>query len=151
MVHVKSAMAVSKKRKIGDRGEEIACKYLENKGFSIIERNYWRPWGEIDIVAKKGSILSFVEVKSVSADLSRVTPLECGSRGTSIGLAGYGGLRPEENVHPAKIKRLSRAIQTYLLEKKVGDEVEWRIDIACVFLDFDLKRARVEHWENVIF
>ena len=91
MVHVKSAMAVSKKRKIGDRGEEIACKYLENKGFSIIERNYWRPWGEIDIVAKKGSILSFVEVKSVSADLSRVTPLECGSRGTSIGFAGGGG------------------------------------------------------------
>jgi len=152
-------MAASKKRQIGDKGEGVACKYLENKGFSVIERNYWKPWGEIDIVAKKGSILSFVEVKSVSADLSRVTTFVGGSpsavadrarRGTSAGLAGLSGLKPEENVHPAKIKRLSRAIQTYLLEKNVAETVEWRIDIACVFLDFSLKKARVEYWENVI-
>lgn len=129
----------------------MACKYLKNKGFSVVERNYWKPWGEIDIVVKKGSILSFVEVKSVSADLSYVTPSAGGSRGTFSSYTGLGGLRPEENMHPAKIKRLSRAIQTYLLEKNVPDTMSWRIDIVCVFLDFSIKKARVEHWENIIF
>src|SRR5260370_14551882 len=42
---------------LGDTGEEVACKYLQNKGFSVLERNYLRPWGEIDIVAKKAKKL----------------------------------------------------------------------------------------------
>ena len=76
----------SPKRKIGDIGEEVVCKYLETKGFRVLERNYLRKWGEIDIVAEKGQLLSFIEVKSVSR--------ENGSRGT---------YRPEENMHPANI------------------------------------------------
>lgn len=139
-------MKKTKKRQIGDKGEDIASKYLENKGYSIVERNYWKPWGEIDIVAKNGSLLSFVEVKTVSANLSRETVGESGSRGTY----GYAGLRPEENLHPAKLKRLNRAIQTYLLEKKVPETVDWRIDLACVFLDSERKKARVELLENII-
>lgn len=130
-------MAKTAKRKVGDQGEEVACKYLASKGYYVIERNYWKPWGEIDIIAEKGSILSFVEVKSVShrledAGISRET------------------YRPEDNVHPAKIKRLHRAIQTYLLEKKVPESKNWQIDVACVFLDFETKKARVELLENIV-
>src|SRR3989338_8799484 len=121
----------SPKRKIGDIGEEVAVKYLERKGFRILERNYLRKWGEIDIVAEKGQLLSFIEVKSVSREPGK-------------------GYRPEENMHPAKLKRLHRVIQTYLLDRKVPDSKEWRVDVACVYLDFSTRKAKVEMLENVI-
>lgn len=121
-------MSKTEKRKIGDIGEGVACKYLENKGYVVRERNYWKPWGEIDIVAEKGNFISFVEVKTVSRE----------------------NIRPEENMHPAKLKRLHRVVQTYLLDRKVPEHVQWQIDLACVFLDFSTKRARVEMLENIV-
>ena len=141
-------MAKTAKRQLGDMGEEVACKYLQNKGFSVIERNYLKPWGEIDIVVKKAKKLYFVEVKSVSREKSGVGGLPAGRQG-SRGTQEYR-LRPEENVHPAKLKRLHRAIQTYLLDHKVPEDIEWQIDIACVYLDFSTHKARVEILENVI-
>ncbi len=48
----------------GKRGEELAVAYLKSKGYSIIERNYKCLFGEIDIVAKEGNTVVFVEVKS---------------------------------------------------------------------------------------
>ncbi len=128
-------MAVSENRKIGDIGEEAACKYLTNKGYVLIARNYWKPWGEIDIVAEKGNTLVFVEVKSVTRE-----PLSRGEQ----------KVRPEENFHPAKLKRLHRAIQTYLIENKVPESKPWQIDLACVYLDFSTKKARVELLENIV-
>ena len=121
----------SPKRKIGDIGEEVVCKYLETKGFRVLERNYLRKWGEIDIVAEKDQLLSFIEVKSVSREPGK-------------------GYRPEENMHLAKLKRLHRVIQTYLLDRKVPDSRGWRIDVACVYLDFSTRKAKVEMLENVI-
>src|SRR3989338_4734753 len=118
----------SPKRKIGDIGEEVAVKYLERKGFRVIERNYLRKWGEIDIIAEKGQLLSFIEVKSVSRESSR----------------------PEENMHPKKVQRLRRAIQTYLLDRKVSENQEWQFHLVCVYLDFSTKKARVEMLENII-
>jgi putative endonuclease len=122
-------MAKTAKRQTGDTGEGVACKYLEQKGFRILERNYLRPWGEIDIVAQNGQGIRFVEVKTVTRETS---------------------FRPEENVHPAKLKRLHRAIQTYLIDHKVSHETAWQIDVACVYLDFTTRRAKVELLENVI-
>ena len=129
-------MAKSEKRKIGDIGEEIACTYLTREGFTVIARNYWKPWGEIDIIAKKGNILRFVEVKSVSCE--------------SISNLSRETVRPEDNMHPKKVQRLHRAIQTYLLEKKVPETVDWQIDLACVYIDLDAKKGRVELLENII-
>jgi putative endonuclease len=118
----------SPKRKIGNIGENIACKFLEGKGYKIIEKNYWKPWGEIDIVAEKSNILKFIEVKSVS----RAT------------------VRPEENMHPGKVRRLHRAIQTYMLDRRVSENKDWQIDLVCVLLDFNTKKARVELLENIV-
>ena len=126
----------SEKRRKGDIGEDVTCKYLEKRGYKVLERNYWKPWGEIDIVAEKGPILSFVEVKSVSCEISTDVSRE--------------RMRPEENFHEGKLKRLHRAIQTYLLQHKVPESKAWRIDLACVYLNFETKKARVELMENIV-
>ncbi len=121
----------TEKRRLGDLGEGIACRFLEKRGFQIIERNYLKKWGEIDIVAKKGELMHFIEVKSVS----HVT-------------AGSSGYRPEDNVHPWKIKRLYRTIETYLLHKKL--DCDWQLDLITVKMDMDTRKAHVELIENII-
>lgn len=122
-------MTQTNKQKIGEIGENIAQKFLVKQGFEIKDRNYRKKWGEIDIVAKKGNILHFIEVKTVSYETEHL---------------------PEENVHLWKQKRLARAIRTYLLEKKIPEEMEWQIDIMAVFLDFKTRMAKIRMTENVI-
>lgn len=125
----------TRKRIIGDLGEAIACDFLRNRGFEIVERNYLKKWGEIDIVAKKGDILHFIEVKSVSCVTLHKFSQEY-------------GYRPEDNMHPWKLKRLSRTMQTYLLEKNL--ECDWQLDLVTVRLNDQIRKARVEIVENII-
>ncbi len=126
----------SKTQKIGELGEEIACKYLRSNGFEIVERNYTKKWGEIDIIAKSKDKLYFVEVKSVS----RSFPFSEESDTTNT-------YRPEENMHPWKTKRLSRTIETYLASKNVLDE--WQVDLLCVYMDAKEKKAKVEVFPHI--
>ena len=57
---------MTQKSEIGKLGENLACEYLKNKGYWVIERNFRRPWGELDIVARqKDGTLVFVEVKAL--------------------------------------------------------------------------------------
>ena len=102
----------------------MACRFLVKRGFKVLDRNYSKKWGEIDIVAEKDKILRFIEVKTV----------------VSYETCKY---RPEENVHYQKLKRLSRVIQTYLLDKKVSYETEWQIDVLAVFLDLGNKKGQI--------
>ena len=132
----------TEKQKIGEIGETCACEYLEKNGYGVLDRNYSRKWGELDIVAKKGKKLHFIEVKSVSRDTRT-------GEGGSV-TREPAGYRPEDNVHPAKLKRLHRAIQTYLIDHKVSENIDWQVDVACVYLDFSTRKARVEMLENVI-
>lgn len=125
----------SKKRKIGDMGENIFVKHLVKHNYKILDRNYSKKWGEIDIIAIKDKVLHFIEVKSVSV---RYTLSDISDN-----------YEPEENVHPWKLKRLSRAIQTYLAEKKIDDDAEWQVDVAAIFLDFRTKKARIRVTEDI--
>jgi len=136
----------SAKRTIGDIGEEVACFYLKKKGDTVVERNYWKPWGEIDIVTERQNKLVFVEVKSVSRESVRgdISP------SAVAGGARHGTVRPEENMHAGKLRRLHRAIQTYLLDHKVAEDKEWQIDLACVYLDLERKESKVELLENIV-
>lgn len=55
-----------KKSDIGRIGEEKACEFLINRGYKILERNYWRKFGEIDIIARAPDrTLIFIEVKAL--------------------------------------------------------------------------------------
>ena len=56
------------KTEVGRLGEEAVCKYLADRGYSIVERNYRIKGGEIDIIADNGDYIAFVEVKSRKPD-----------------------------------------------------------------------------------
>lgn len=122
---------LSHNKQIGKLGENLATKFLMKRGFCILDRNYGKKWGEIDIVAEKDKIIHFVEVKTVSYET--------------------GDLRPEDNVHYWKYKRLSRVIQTYLLDKRVSYETEWQIDVLAVFVNIKKLKAKIKTIANVIF
>ena len=122
----------SEKQKVGELGENIAVKFLVKHDFLILDRNYTKKWGEIDIVAEKNSKLYFIEVKSVSIEKTE------------------GSFRPEDNMHPWKVKRLSRTIQTYLLSKKISEDREWQVDLLVVFLDLKNKKAKVKVVSDII-
>ena len=61
--------------RVGKEGEELALKFLKDKGFRVLERNYRTPIGEIDIIARDGNTLVFIEVKTRS-DMSFGSPFE---------------------------------------------------------------------------
>ncbi len=118
----------TQRKEVGRIGEDIAAQFLERKGFKVIARNYRKPWGEIDIIAEKSGIVRFVEVKTVSREsLSDV----------SREMSGY---RPEEQVHPAKLKKICRTAELYMAN--TDDDREFQIDVVGVFLDMKTRKAR---------
>ena len=129
----------SNNQKIGKLGEDIACIYLQKHGFKVLERNYTKKWGEIDIIASKDNKFYFIEVKSVSCET-----LPDFSQNTHSDMK-----RPEENMHLWKMKRLSRTVQTYLIHNRIGD-TPWQFDLALVYLCLKDRKARVRMIENVI-
>ena len=140
----------SKTQKLGELGEDIACKFLKKQGYSIVERNYTKKWGEIDIVAKRGGKLHFIEVKSVSC-LVRRSNAEAMGTSVTHETSGIGDqYRPEDNMHGLKAKRFARTIESYLLERNLSEEVVWQFDLATVYLNSETKEGTVEILEDVI-
>ncbi|HPB60318.1 MAG TPA: YraN family protein [Candidatus Paceibacterota bacterium] len=129
----------TEKERIGRLGEDEATRWLKKEGFKIIERNYWKPWGEIDIIAQKGQALHFVEVKTV-----------CLERGE---LARFDRYEPEDNIHPWKLKRLSKAVESYLLEKygdKDEEDPDWQMDALCLYLEKGSEKVlKIEYLEEI--
>lgn len=129
----------TEKQKIGQIGEDCACEWLKNNGYSVVDRNYLKKWGEIDIVAKKGGILHFVEVKSVSRSINDVTHV-----------TSNNDYRAEDNMHPWKLERLGRVIQSYMLDKNVSDETDWQLDLVTVEIDMSKRINRVFLLEDIV-
>jgi putative endonuclease len=119
----------TEKQKTGELGETIACTYLSELGFDILERNYSRKWGEIDVIAWKSGVIHFIEVKSVSCENNRVN------------------LRPEDQMSAWKQRKLMTTIELYVNSKAMG---EWQFDIVCVYLNHKTRRANVKLLENII-
>lgn len=88
------------KRRAGALGEDLACAYLKGRGYRILERNYTRPTGEIDIIARDGETIAFIEVKA------RAT-------------VRYG--QPAEAVTPAKRAHILRTALIYISERDLTD------------------------------
>lgn len=130
---------MAKHNQIGKIGEEIACKWLISRGFSIIQQNYWKKFGEIDIVARETEKVHLIEVKSVSY----------GTKDDLDYSVSHETWRPEENVHKDKQRKLKNAIQAWISENKY--EGEWQIDILSVHMVPREKYALVKRLDNVIF
>jgi putative endonuclease len=139
---------------VGQWGEEIAARFLERKGYRILERNFRRKWGEIDIVALKASDvprgtsligrlfrsknslsfpqdgrLVFVEVKTLQTE----------------------AFRPEENVTPWKQKRLIRSCELYLSSKGFDLDSDWQIDVIAILLNKYSGKAIIRHIEQAVY
>jgi putative endonuclease len=138
----------SKTQKIGEIGENIAVKFLVKHGFTVKDRNYTKKWGEIDIIVEKQNKLYFIEVKSVSC-----LPAQAGETLSTLSpnvTHVTDNWRPEDNMHPWKLKRLSRTIQTYLLSEKIPDNKDWQVDLLVVFLDMKSKKAKIKVVSDII-
>ncbi len=105
--------------RLGREGEEIAIKFLKKNGYKIIEQNYKVPLGEIDIIAKDGDTLVFIEVKARES-------LEFG--------------RPFEAVNYTKMKKITKAALSYI--KKFKETPPCRFDVLSVY--FKDKRPEIE-------
>ncbi len=100
------------RRRLGDRGENLALRFLVEQGYSVLATNYTCRAGEVDLVCRDGDTLAFVEVKT--------------RRGNLFGA-------PEEAVTPTKIAHVAAAAAHYMVEHAVED-CAWRIDVVAIVL-----------------
>lgn len=108
-----------KARPLGQRGEDLAAKALKREGYAILERNVHLGRYELDIIAREGDTIAFVEVKTRRQD----------------DIAS-----PEENITPAKQLHISRAADIYM--SHVDDtETYYRFDVVSVLIPQRGKRS----------
>ncbi|MBH0119284.1 YraN family protein [Rhodococcus sp. HM1] len=103
---------MGRNQQLGARGEDLAAEFLESAGMVVLERNWRCRYGELDLIARDGAVLVFVEVK------------------TRTGL-GYGS--PAEAVTPEKADRIRRLAGLWLAEQ----ETRWRrirVDVVTVLV-----------------
>src|SRR5689334_13579858 len=106
----------------GNYGEELACKFLKEKGYKILERNYRIRGGEIDIITREEDYLVFVEVKTRYSH--------------DFGL-------PEESITPWKIKALLKTALFYIQRIHWGDK-GYRLDLVTVDFSFDPQKPEIK-------
>lgn len=111
--------------KIGQKGEEIAEKYLLQQGYEILEKNFHSQQGEIDIVARDGEFLVFVEVKNYS-------------------FRSYGS--PLGAVRKSKKQSIIHAARTYLYRNNIKNTF-CRFDVLTIYRRPDGSRA-IELYKN---
>lgn len=112
---------------IAIKGEELATNFLRQKGFKIIERNFRKGYGEIDIIATKDKTLVFIEVKTRTSN----------KFGT-----------PLESITYFKLKTLIKTAEFYkILNPHLPEQM--RIDAISVELDNLEKLIKIEHIENI--
>ena len=103
----------------GNKGENLAVKFLQEKGYKILTRNFRSHFGEIDIIAEKDGITIFVEVKF--------------REGNSYG-------KPNEAVSNQKIKKIIKTANFWIA--KIGEEIPCRFDVITISSD------KIKHIEN---
>lgn len=129
-------------KEFGGLGEKIAQDYLRGKGYKILDKNFKRKWGEIDLVAKppttflekvvggkKKNKIVFVEVKTIQL---------------------RKGFFPEDEIDQKKKQQLLKMAQIYLSTKKMPLDTPCQIDILAIEIPSDFKKAKIRHYENAV-
>ncbi|MDY6873972.1 MAG: YraN family protein [Chloroflexota bacterium] len=122
------AKTTTHQRKIGNLGENIAATHLEKKGYQILDRNYSSRYGELDLVAKKGSYLVFVEVKTRTSN--------------AFGM-------PEASVTADKFERICNT-GLFWLQDHPEEPDDWRVDVIAIQLDQNHHIRDIHHFENIL-
>ncbi len=120
---------VNERTTFGLAAEEAICTHLESTGYTILDRNWRRPWGELDIVAMQDNVVHFVEVKASSRQVS--------------------GFDPFLRADGRKMHKVRRTAQTWLLAHRYSADTEWQLDIASIIMDPLLPRPEIELFENI--
>ncbi|MEJ2598032.1 MAG: YraN family protein [Anaerolineales bacterium] len=122
----------NRRKSFGNWGERLAAAYLEQKGYTILERNVRTPYGEIDLVTcqetQPGWVTVFVEVKA---------------RHTSA----FGP--PEAAITPKKSQHLLESAQAYLQAHPELDG-DWRIDVIAIRRVRGGEAPQVRHFEDAV-
>jgi putative endonuclease len=119
--------SMAKQQSIGKLGEDIACDFLIKKGYELLERNWRFSKAEIDIIAKDGAVLVFVEVKAKSYT--------------------YFGA-PEDSISAYKENLIIDAASQYM--QKINHDWEIRFDIISIVFDKE-KNHSVTHYKDAFF
>ena len=114
--------------KVGRLGEKLAGRFLRDLGYQILTTNYRCPQGEVDIVAKDGDEVVFVEVRT--------------RRSQAFGT-------PQESLTRPKIRRLVATCQDYL-QGYGGADTNWRIDLVSVRLDQGNRVEDIDHLRHAV-
>lgn len=126
-------------KSIGFLGEKIAEDYLKNKGYRILDKNYSSKFvsgplrGEIDIIVKKGDIISFVEVKTLVDSPSIIGAV----------------FNPEDKVDYQKQRKIIKTAESWLMENRIPLNSKWQIDVVSVVIDKISQKATIRHFENI--
>ncbi len=112
---------------LGRRGEALAAQHLAAEGYEIVARNWRCEHGELDLVARDGDCLAFVEVRA--------------RRGRRMGT-------PEESITAAKQAKLVELAWAYVQARDWPGA--WRIDVVAVEMDRRGRLLRVDHYENAV-
>lgn len=122
---------------VGKLGEAVAEQYFRARGHKVLDRNYQRPWGEIDLITVRGGRVFFLEVKTVA-------------HGSSVELERYrkdASYSPEQHVDKQKKLKLSRIIESWRAAHKI--DVPMQIDVVAVHVIQSEKRAVVNVFSNI--
>jgi putative endonuclease len=122
---------MTRKSEIGKKGEDFAANYLTKNGYKVIARNFREKWGELDIIAKApDKTLVFVEVKTISS-------------------GSFGGLKPEDQVSAAKLRKFKRIAALYAgnNEELIDEKRGWRLDL--IAIELGAQKPIVRHYENI--
>jgi len=122
---------------IGQLGEDLALSYLLNHGYRFIGRHFFRKWGEIDLIVydRKTKELVFVEVKTTYQKNNEERDEKA----------------PEWHLNNQKIKRLKKAVLSYLNQNPQWAKKRWRFDFLALVLDDTLNLKEVRHWDSLPF
>ena len=118
--------------RLGRRGEELAADYLRSVGCGILASNYRCPWGEIDLIARDGDELAFVEVRT--------------RRSSSYGT-------PQESITHRKARHLVTTARHYLqscAEKNGRKDLPWRIDLIGITMENGRSSPKIDHIKYAI-
>ena len=121
------------RRALGQQGEELAAAHLAELGYDIVSRNWRTRTGELDIVARDGEWLVFVEVRARHTGRAALAPI--------LG-------RPEESVTPRKQLQIVAMAGAYLFEMPWSGP--WRIDVIALEIRPDGSIARLNHLRDAV-